>query len=401
MQYRDDHRTGTRISALGLGCMRLPGYLSGHIDLRAAERVLSTAIAEGVNYFDCAYTYRGVEAAVGKLVERNGWRDRVLLATKLPHGSCRASEDFDRIFTASLERLRTDHVDYYLVHNLSTLAQWEHVRALGIEAWAARQKAAGRIGSFGFSFHGSFADFEELLDAYDWDFCQIQYNYANETYQAGTRGLKLAAARGLPVFVMEPLLGGKLAGGLPPEAQGVLRAAAPGGKEDALWSSPAAWGLRWVWDHPEVTMVLSGMGAPEQVTANCAVAERALPRTMTEREHAAVARALAVLERTNKVPCTGCGYCMPCPQGVDIPGCFSAYNASFALGRMTGMQQYLTASGALTDHPRLITQCVRCGACAKRCPQGIAVPDRLAEARRRLQPRVVEPFFGLVRRLRG
>ncbi len=396
MQYRTDPRSGNRISALGLGCMRLPGAQRGAIDLGAAERVVLRAAERGVNYLDAAYSYRGVEVAVGEIFARNaGLRDRMFVASKLPHRMCREPGDAARVLSTSLDRLRTDRIDYYLVHNLTSLAQWERLVALGVEDWVDDEGRAGRIGRMGFSFHGSYADFAQLLDAYDWDFCQIQYNYANETYQAGTAGLVLAAARGLAVFVMEPLLGGKLAGSLPPAAREVLRAAGPPDR------TPSAWGLRWVWNHPEVTMALSGMNDPAQVDENAVVAEDALPGAMGPDELAAVARVVEEFERTNKVPCTGCGYCMPCPHNVNIPGCFAAYNTSFAFGRFTGVQQYMTASAALSDHPRLIDNCVRCGACSLRCPQGIDVPARLAEAKRRLQPPLAGTLFRLMRRRGG
>ena len=384
MQYRADPQTKTPVSALGLGCMRLPGYATGRIDVDAAERVVLRALERGVNYLDCAYVYRGVEDAVGRILERNRARDRALLATKLPHGQVHVACDLDRLLGTSLGRLRTQRVDYYLVHNLTSLAQWQALVALGIEEWVAREKAAGRIGRIGFSFHGALRDFEQILDAYPWEFCQIQYNYANENYQAGTAGLRKAAARGMAVFVMEPLLGGKLAGGLPKGARTVLRAADE--RAGRTPASPASWGLRWVWDHPEVTMLLSGMSTVEQVDENCAIAEDALPGCLDARDRAAVGRAVEEFNRTNRVPCTGCGYCLPCPRNVNIPGSFAAYNASFAFGRLTGLQQYMTASSALGDHPRLASACVGCGACSRRCPQHIDIPACLRDVRRRLEP---------------
>lgn len=217
MQYRVDPKSGNRISALGLGCMRFPGA-PGRPDAKTADAIISRAVEQGINYLDTAYLYPGNEACVGASLERLGLRDRVLLATKLPHASCKCAEDFDRFFDEQLRRLRTDHIDYYLMHNITSPAQWERVVALGIEDWIACQKAAGRIRQIGFSYHGSAVDFLTMLDAYDWDFCQIQYNYAGERYQAGTAGLMAAAERGLAVFVMEPLLGGRLAGKLPPRA---------------------------------------------------------------------------------------------------------------------------------------------------------------------------------------
>ncbi len=229
MQYRIDPKSSNRISALGLGCMRIPGFAIGKPDPRTTRDIIERAIERGINYLDTAYLYPGNEVAVGTALARDGLRDRVFVATKLPHASCKRTEDFDRFFSEQLRRLRTDHIDYYLLHNITSPAQWERVRELGIEDWIARKKACGAIRSIGFSFHGSTDDFPVLLDAYDWDFCQIQYNYANERYQAGTVGLHAAAARGMAVFVMEPLLGGRLADKLPAPAARLLAQAGEDG----------------------------------------------------------------------------------------------------------------------------------------------------------------------------
>lgn len=393
MQYRVDPKSGNRISALGLGCMRIPGFALGRPDARAAEAIVRAAVDRGINYLDTAYLYPGNEVVVGQTLEKLGLRDRVYIATKLPHASCKRSGDFDRFFDEQLRRLRTDHIDYYLMHNITSPAQWERVCELGIEDWIARQKATGRIRQIGFSFHGSSVDFPVLLDAYDWDFCQIQYNYANEHYQAGTEGLLAAASRGMAVFVMEPLLGGRLADKLPDAAKRELSSAG-----DAHLTTPAAWGLSWVWNHPEVTMLLSGMTSPEQVAQNAEIAERALSSSMTAGQLATVARVVELFERANRIPCTGCSYCMPCPHGVNIPGCFAAYNASYAHSWFTGMQQYFTASAIRTGAPRLASNCVGCGACARHCPQQIDIPARLADVRRRLQPGPVNLALKLLTR---
>lgn len=380
MRYRIDPRSGAELSALGFGCMRFPANAVGRIDQDAAERLVLEAVDAGVNYFDTAYLYRGNEEALGAVFAKHpNLRDRINLATKLPHLACSSRDDFDRYLGIQLERLRTNRVDYYLVHNVTAFEQWERLVALGIEEWVAAQKKAGVVRRIGFSFHGPAADFGRLLDAYDWDFCQIQYNYLNEHYQAGTAGLELAAERGLPVIVMEPLLGGRLAANLPRAATEALAAADP-------QLSPAAWALRWVWDRPEVTVVLSGMNSSEQLVENAALADRALPRSMSADEHAAVARARDIFAESYRVPCTGCNYCMPCPKGVNIPACFAAYNASFAHSWFEGVKLYVTGVGAFGDSPRLVSDCVRCGACAKHCPQHIAIPDELETARKRVQP---------------
>ncbi len=393
MQYRTDPKTGKKISALGLGCMRFPGVAPGRPDIHAAEAIVRRAHERGINYLDTAYLYPGNEACVGAVLERLGLRDEMLLATKLPHASCKRPEDFDRFFSEQLRRLRTDRIDYYLMHNVTSPAQWERLRALGIEDWIAAKKAAGQIGAIGFSYHGSAGDFPVLLDAYDWDFCQIQYNYANERYQAGTAGLKEAARRSLAVFVMEPLLGGRLAGKLPDEAKRLLAA-----EKSGHLATPAAWGLSWVWDHPEVTMLLSGMTSPEQIDENASIAERACPGSLTPEQHACIAQVLEVFERSNRVPCTGCNYCMPCPKGINIPGCFAAYNASFAHGWFTGVSQYFTASAIRSGHPKLASNCIRCGACARHCPQHIDIPERLVDVRRRLTPGPVGAVLALMGR---
>lgn len=388
MRYRVDPKNGNELSALGFGCMRFPSTALGRVDLDAAEALVLEAVQQGVNYFDTAYLYRGNEEALGTILEKHALRDHLYLATKLPHANCTAPEDFERYFAEQLKRLHTDHFDYYLIHNIASCDQWDRLVGLGIEEWIATKKHSGEIRSLGFSYHGSQGDFAHLLDAYDWDFCQIQYNYVNVNYQAGRTGLERAAAKGLPVIIMEPLLGGKLAGGLPPKAAETFKRADP----DA---SPAVWGLRWIWNHPEVTVVLSGMNAAAQLTENLAVADRTLPGSMSADELACIDEVVRIFNESNKVGCTGCNYCMPCPKGINIPACFTAYNASYAHGWYQGVQQYVLSAGGMGNTPHWASECVSCGACTKHCPQHINVPEALKNVRHRLQPPILPPALKL------
>ncbi|MCL2463222.1 MAG: aldo/keto reductase [Defluviitaleaceae bacterium] len=379
MQYRTDPKSGNRLSALGFGCMRFPRNF-GQIDAARAEELVRRAVEMGVNYFDTAYIYFGSEEVLGPILERNHLREKIYLATKLPALRCKKYEDFDRFFSEQLRRLRTDYIDYYVMHNLGGPEVWEELRALGIERWIAEKKSAGKIRRLGFSFHGPTAAFGGLLNAYSWDFCQIQYNYVNTHYQAGAAGLKQAHALGLPVMVMEPLLGGKLAGGLPKAAAHLFEKVDP-----AL--SPADWALRWLWDQEEVTVVLSGMNELSQLEQNASCAESAPVNCLTAGERGLYAQAVRVFRESFKVPCTGCGYCMPCPHGVNIPGCFEAYNMSYAMSLFTGLMQYWTSVGVFNSNSsQMASQCEKCGRCERQCPQRIPIMRSLEEVKKRMEP---------------
>ncbi len=392
MEYRVDPRSGNSLSVLGLGCMRLPRGVGG-IDMDKTEYMILTAFERGVNYYDTAYSYGGSEEAIGEIFERNNLRDKVFIATKLPHGKCRSLDDVQRLFATSLARLRTDYLDYYLIHNIVTFDQWKRLVDMGIKEWIAQKKESGAIRRIGFSFHGGMAEFRALMQDYDWDLVQIQYNYVNEHYQAGREGIQLASVKGIPVVIMEPLLGGRLVSNLPKDALRAFEEAAPG-------RTPAAWGLRWLFDQPDVTVVLSGMNSNEMLEENCATASQTAPGSMTEGEHAAIRRAKAAFEESFRVPCTGCNYCMPCPQGLSIPSIFAAYNESYSLGWRTGFFNYMLTVGVASGEPRLASACVECGACVKKCPQHIPIPERMADVCRRLHPpglktalKVAAPFL--------
>jgi predicted aldo/keto reductase-like oxidoreductase len=384
MQFKTDQKSGASLSILGFGGMRFPRNLGG-IDMPKTERLILDAAAGGINYFDTAYIYPGSEEALGTILEKNGLREKVYLATKLPLVLCRGPGDFDRFFNKQLERLKTGFVDYYLLHMLTDLSSWERLRHWGIEGWIEEKKKAGKIRRLGFSFHGSRDEFLGLIDAYPWDFCQIQYNYSDEHYQAGVTGLKRAAARGIPCVIMEPLLGGKLANGLPREALALFKKARPD-------LSPAAWALRWLWDQAEPAVVLSGMNDPAQLRENLATAESARPGMLTAEERETFKRVIALFNRSYRIRCTACNYCMPCPRHVNIPACFAAYNTSYSMGFFQGMQQYTTSAAVISANPGGASRCAGCGRCESHCPQGIPIIRSLRQVRRRLEP----PWYRLL-----
>ncbi|MDR1565353.1 MAG: aldo/keto reductase [Oscillospiraceae bacterium] len=387
MQYRKDLKSGEELSILGYGCMRFPRGISGKIDYEKSEKLVLEAIEQGINYYDTAYIYGGSEEILGEILHRNNMREKVLIATKLPYQKCKSKDDFERLFSIQQQRLHTNYIDYYLIHNISALGLWEKLCEMGILEWIAEKKAAGKIRHIGFSFHGAQGEFFKLLNAYEWDFCQIQYNYINENYQAGRAGLEAAAAKGLPVIIMEPLLGGKLASGLPKKAERLL-------KEANGSITPAAWALRWLWNQPNVTVVLSGMGSEEQLRDNLKTAESALPDMLTPKEEAAVEVVKTVFNEAFKVPCTGCNYCMPCPYNVNIPACFAAYNASFVTGFVSGMTLYMTSTGV--NHPDKnysARRCTQCGKCEKHCPQHIEIRKQLQSVSRKMEPIWLRPVI--------
>ena len=376
MQYRND-RSGNPISILGYGCMRFTRKGSG-FDYDKAERELVRAVELGVNYFDTAYVYGGSEELLGEVLHRNNLRDQVRIATKLPQYLVKSASAIDRIFDEELRRLQTDHIDYYLMHMITDVAQWENLKRLGIEDWIARKKASGQIGQIGFSFHGSSDAFVEVLGAYDWDFCQIQYNYLDEHTQAGRRGLLAAAERGIPVIIMEPLRGGKLVD-LMPEAGKRLVATNPRG-----WTA-AELAFRWLWDQPEVTCVLSGMNSVEMLEENCRVASEVRVGEFTDEDRELVAGVRDAINARVKVGCTGCGYCMPCPRGVDIPALFRCYNEMYTEGKNEGRREYWQTV-SLRKERAFARQCVGCGKCESHCPQGIKIRELIKVADRELRP---------------
>ena len=375
MNYRQD-KYGNDISILGFGCMRFPRTM-GKIDMAETEREILTAIREGVNYFDTAYIYPGSEAALGEILHKNGLRDKVYIATKLPHYLVRSEDGPEKIFSEELKRLKTDHVDYYLMHMLADVDTWERMKGLGIIQWLEEKKASGAIRQVGFSYHGNSEMFCKLVDAYDWDFCQIQYNYMDEHSQAGRRGLNYAHEKGLPVVIMEPLRGGKLVNRLPEEAKRIFA-------EYPIKHTPAQWAFRWLWNQSEVTCVLSGMNSDAMVRDNIQTASTVEVGELGPAEEEMLHRVVSAINAKMKVGCTGCGYCMPCPKNVDIPGTFSAYNRRYSEGKFYGLVDYAMCT-ALRKTPTSASNCVGCGLCEQHCPQQISIREHLKAAAKEME----------------
>ncbi len=376
MQYRED-RNGQRISLLGYGCMRFSKKGSG-IDMEKTEQELLRAIELGVNYFDTAYIYGGSEAALGKILAKNQCREKIYIATKLPQYLIKSKASIDKYFTEQCKRLQTDYIDYYLMHMLTDIGAWEKLKKLGIEEWIAEKKASGQIRNLGFSFHGNTEKFLEILNAYDWDFCQIQYNYVDEHSQAGVKGLKAAHEKGIPVIIMEPLRGGKLVDMLPDSAKKII-------KDYPVKRTPAEWAFRWLFNQPEVTCVLSGMNSLSMLEENCRIASDTGANAFSPEDFKLIERVKDEIKKKTKVGCTGCSYCMPCPQGIDIPTAFRCYNQMYTENKGSGRFEYLQCLAYNKDRTD-IKKCIECGKCESHCPQHIEIRKELKNARAALLP---------------
>lgn len=375
MQYRKDKK-GNELSVLGYGCMRFTRKGSG-IDLRKAEQEVMYAIRSGVNYFDTAYIYPGSEAALGEILHKNNCRKDVYIATKLPHYMIKSIEGVEKTFQEELRRLQTDYIEYYLMHMLTDTDTWEKLKHMGILDWIAAKMESGAIRNIGFSYHGHTEMFQQLVDAYDWDFCQIQYNYMDEHSQAGREGLTYAAGKGLPVIIMEPLRGGRLVNLLPKEAKKLF-------ETDPLARTPAELAFRWLYDQPEVTCVLSGMNSMEMIAENVITAEKGTAGHFSKEDAALVEKVKEEIEKTVKVNCTGCGYCMPCPFGVDIPVTFRCYNEMYSETKSGARKEYLQCT-AFRKNQSSASQCRQCGKCEQHCPQQIEIRKELKRAVKELE----------------
>jgi len=373
MKYRKFGKLDWKVSALGFGAMRLPVLNGDHAIINEPEsiKMIRYAIDHGVNYIDSAYFYhRGNSEVLVAKALRDGYREKVRIATKLPCGDVHVEQDIDRLFNEQITRLQTNKVDFYLLHGLNK-TEWPKVRDFGVLKWAERKMAEGKIGHLGFSFHDEYNVFQEIIDAYDnWTMTQIQYNYMDEQTQAGTKGLEYANKKGLAVVVMEPIRGGRMA--KPPEKVAKIWAGAP------VQRTPAEWALRWVWNHPEVATALSGMGNMEQVIENLAYAEHSQPHNLTPDELALISKARDAYVSLTAVACTGCRYCMPCPNDVDIPRVFEFYNEAMIYDTVAEQRRMYNFPGRFKDHRA--DKCTKCDQCVDKCPQKLAIPELLEKA---------------------
>ncbi|WP_069998051.1 aldo/keto reductase [Cellulosilyticum sp. I15G10I2] len=392
MLRRINPKNKEALSILGFGCMRLPTH-GGSIDEPRAIAMIHEAIKKGVNYFDTAYIYHNgkSESLLGQALA-GGYREQVKIATKLPPFMVKDLESAQKILLKQLEKLQTAYIDYYLLHMLTDKPMFDRLNALGIMTWLEALKEKGVIKNIGFSFHGSKTDFELIVKAYPWDFCQIQYNYMDENNQATKSGLQLAAKLGMPVIIMEPLRGGKLVTNLPEQVTKVF-------ESYYQKRSPAEWALRWIWNHPEVSVLLSGMSDEAQLSENIRIASNAKANSLSAEELNIFEKVKAIILSKTKIPCTACGYCMPCPAGVDIPGCFSCYNDKYLLKDRLVRFRYLQTLGALSVKPANASQCTACGKCESHCPQAIAIRQQLKRVSRELEGVLYKPIVGIVRRI--
>lgn len=383
MQYRNN-KNGEPISLLGYGCMRF-SKRGNKIDIDKAEKEIIHAIEKGVNYFDTAYIYPDSEATLGEIFTRNNCRDKINIATKLPQYYIRSATAFDKYFNEQLRRLKTDYVDYYLMHMINDVKRWENLIRLGIIQWIEQKKSAGQIRNIGFSYHGNTENFIPLIDAYDWDFCMIQYNYMDEHSQAGRRGLQYAASKNIPVIIMEPLRGGKLVNLLPETSKEIFICEGHG-------RSAAEWGLRWLWNQPEITCVLSGMNSIEMIDENTRIASEVKAGEFTDDDFALIEKIKNDINKKVKVICTGCSYCMPCPQHVDIPLAFRCYNEVFTDSKKAAQKEYMQC----TIFRKILSsasQCIGCGKCEEHCPQNIEIRKELKNVSKTLEG----PIFKIAR----
>lgn len=390
MQYREIEKTGDKLSILGYGCMRFPTK-AGRIDKEKALAQIISAIDQGVNYLDTAYPYHAGESEsfLGEYVLKNGYREKVKVATKLPVFLVRKEADMQKYFDKQIGRLQIETIDYYLLHALNG-DSWDKMKSLNVIEFMNNLKKEGKIRNMGFSFHGQPEDFTRIVDEYDWDFCQIQLNILDENYQAGIAGLEYASQKKLGVMVMEPLRGGQLVNKIPREVQ-------------QLWDSserdftPAEWALRWLWNNPKVTVVLSGMNQDEHIQENIRIASESTPDHLTKNDLEVVEKVKLKYQELLEINCTGCRYCIDCPANINIPYAFQSYNNFKMFSKVMALGMYASVVGLSDDQPKWTSTCLDCGKCEKHCPQFIEIRKEFKKVQRTIEHPVLRGVLKVVR----
>ena len=381
MQYRQMPKSEDKLSVLGFGCMRLPTN-GRHIDAQEAKRQVLHAIENGVNYLDTAWPYHmgESESFLGEhILSDKAIRDKVYVATKLPCFIINKAEKFDEIFQKQLDKLKVDYVDYYLLHSLNGLV-WDKMVKLGIKEWMDKVKKEGKVRHIGFSFHGIHEDFPRIVDGYDFDFVQVQFNILDENFQAGIMGIDYASKKNMGIIVMEPLRGGSLVGKIPAEVQEIYDTA-------DIKRSPAEWALGWIYNHPQVTLVLSGMNSIEQIDENIKTAGSITANSLSEKEEGIIQSVRDKYMSLLTVGCNGCRYCMPCPVGIDIPGSLQQLNEYHMFPKSKAKMYHMLFSGVATEDgkPHFAGSCIECGKCEGKCPQSIEIRKMLKQVKKELE----------------
>ncbi|WP_409199573.1 aldo/keto reductase [Methanobrevibacter sp. DSM 116169] len=373
MKYRKMPKIEDEISLLGYGCMRFPRK-NGIIDKKRTEKQIIEAINNGINYFDTAYLYYGSEETLGEILSQ-GYRDKVKIATKIPGPKIKKYEDFSEIFEKQLKMLKTDYLDNILIHSLASFEEWNYLKDIGVLDFFKLEKDKGRIINIGFSYHGNIKNFKKIIDDYDWDFCMVQYNYIDDKYQAGSEGINYAASKNIGVIAMEPLRGGLLVNQIPNEAKKII-------ENYKIKRSPAEWAFRWAADNPNVQVVLSGMNEEKDIEENIKIFSDITPNSLTDDDKQMLESVKKEIHKKIKVQCTSCGYCLPCPKNVDIPTSFTCYNDKSLFGGLSPAINYFNATSYDNS---AASNCTRCGACEKKCPQNIPIMDELENVKKEFE----------------
>ncbi|MDR2623648.1 MAG: aldo/keto reductase [Methanobrevibacter sp.] len=391
MKYKRIDKTGDELSILGYGCMRYPRE-NGRINFEETKKQIRTAINNGVNYFDTAYMYPQSEEVLGKILS-NGYREKVKIATKAHILRIKNIEDMKKVFQTQLKRLQTSYIDYYLLHDI-TLKDWENFKKMGVLSFLENEKRKGRIKNLGFSFHGNINNFKKILDGYDWDMTLIQYNYIDENYQVGEEGLEYASSKNVGIMIMEPLRGGMLINKLSKESKKLI-------EDFPIKKSPAEWALRWLWNDERIDVVISGMSSQEDIMENVSIASEVKPNSLNESELELINKLKKNFKDNVAVDCTGCGYCLPCPSGVDIPLSFSYYNDKKIFKRRIYYSVFYLLK--TVENRSYASLCVKCGVCEKKCPQNIPIMKELDNVKSNLETwyyKLLYKTFKIVERIR-